>query len=318
MQIKQNLVSSSKYSIKCPYSMKPEYITFHNTDNDAPAKNEIKYMITNDKQVSFHVAVDDIEAIQGIPFNRNAFHCGDGSGPGNRKSIGVEICGNKLGINHPKFIKAEENAAKVCAQLLKQFNLGIDKLKPHKHWSGKNCPSTTNHSKFISMVKSELAGSNSNQTNDFKNGDYNCKAKVINTDGELNVRDSRPINNTLGNVLGQFKEGQIIDVGYCLDNWFGVTINSKQGFISGKYIELVKSNTPTIISNGNYSGKKAKVTADTLNIRWDRGTQFDIIGKLSKGDIVNLEYSLDGWISIHGYKGNKGLGYVNTAYLELI
>lgn len=155
MQIKQNLVSSSKYNIKCPYSLKVEYITFHNTGNDAPAKNEISYMISNNNQVSFHVAVDDVEAIQGIPYNRNAWHCGDGQGNGNRKSIGVEICYNKLGASNSKFKKAEENAVQVCAQLLKEFGLGIDRLKPHKYWSGKNCPSTTNHNDFISRVKKQ-------------------------------------------------------------------------------------------------------------------------------------------------------------------
>lgn len=70
--------------------------------------------------------------------------------------------------------------------------------------------------------------------------------------------------------------------------------------------------------NGDYTGKKAKVTANVLNIRFDRGTQYNIIGKLNKGDIVKLNYCLNGWISIEGYKGNKGLGYVNTDYLELI
>lgn len=157
MNIKQNLVSLIKYDIKCPYNMKPQYITFHNTDNSGSAKNEINYMINNNKQVSFHVAVDDIEAIQGIPFNHNAWHCGDGSrGNGNRKSIGVEICYSALGKNNPKLKKSEENAVKVCAQLLKQFNLGIDRLKPHKHWSGKNCPSVTNHQEFINKVEREL------------------------------------------------------------------------------------------------------------------------------------------------------------------
>ena len=32
---KQNLVSSSKYSIKCPYAMTAEYVVVHNTANDA-------------------------------------------------------------------------------------------------------------------------------------------------------------------------------------------------------------------------------------------------------------------------------------------
>ncbi|MGX4599857.1 peptidoglycan recognition protein family protein [Faecalimicrobium sp. JNUCC 81] len=167
MEIKQNLVNPNKYSIKCPYTMNPEYVTFHNTDNDAPAKNEVSYMINNNNQVSFHVAVDDLEAIQGIPFDRNTWNAGDGNGTGNRKSISVEICYNKLGANNIKFKKAEENAVKICAQLLKQFNLGIDKLKPHKYWSGKNCPSTTNHQEFINRVDKELKSMT--QTKKYKN-----------------------------------------------------------------------------------------------------------------------------------------------------
>lgn len=170
MQIKQNLVNSNKYSKKCPYSMTPQYVTYHNTDNDAPAKNEVSYMISNNNQVSFHVAVDDLEAIQGIPFNRNAWAAGDGgSGPGNRKSLHVEICKNKLGANNTTFKKCEDNAVQVCAQLLKQFNLGIDRLKPHKYWSGKNCPSTTNHKEFENKVKIELEKLNKPQTKKYKN-----------------------------------------------------------------------------------------------------------------------------------------------------
>ena len=61
--IRQNLVSSSKYSIKCPYTMTPEGITVHNTANKASAENEIAYMIRNDNQVSYHYAVDDKEIV---------------------------------------------------------------------------------------------------------------------------------------------------------------------------------------------------------------------------------------------------------------
>lgn len=70
--------------------------------------------------------------------------------------------------------------------------------------------------------------------------------------------------------------------------------------------------------NGDYSGRKARVIADVLNVRYDRGTQYNVIGQVKNGDIINLQYCLNGWISIEGFKGNKGLGYVNSKYLELI
>lgn len=120
MALVQRLISSDKYSIKCPYSMTPKGICIHNTANDATASNEISYMQSNTNSVSFHIAIDDVEAIQGIPFNRNAWHAGDGStGDGNRNYISVEICYSKSGGT--KFINAEKRAAKEVAALLKQY-----------------------------------------------------------------------------------------------------------------------------------------------------------------------------------------------------
>ncbi|WP_240517012.1 peptidoglycan recognition protein family protein, partial [Bacillus pseudomycoides] len=138
MEIRQKLVNSSKYGIKCPYAMTPEFITVHNTYNDASAENEISYMIGNNNSVSFHVAVDDKEAVQGIPFDRNAWHAGDGNGNGNRKSIGVEICYSLSGGD--RYYKAEDTAAIIIAQLMEQFNIPISNIRTHKSWSGKHCP----------------------------------------------------------------------------------------------------------------------------------------------------------------------------------
>ncbi len=236
--IRKDLVSSNKYSIKCPYSMNPIGISVHNTYNNASAKNEISYMKSNNNQVSFHIAVDDVEAIQGLPLDRNSWSCGDGNGNGNRKHISIEICYSKSGGT--RFVNAEKRAAKVVAELLKKYGWGIDRVKAHRDFAKKDCPHRTNMSKFKKMVEEELK------------------------------------------------------------------VNSNTVHI------------PSTFKNGDYKGKKAKVTATTLNVRYDRGTQYNIIGKLKKGSIVNLNYCLNGWVSIEGFKGNKGLGYVSTEYLELI
>ncbi|MEC1034415.1 N-acetylmuramoyl-L-alanine amidase [Bacillus paralicheniformis] len=140
ISVKKNLVASSKYSVKCPYSMNAKYITFHNTANDASAANEIAYMIRNGSSTSYHFAVDDKEVVQGIPTNRNAWHCGDGSGSssGNRTSIGVEVCYSLSG--GAKYKAAEKLAIKFIAQLLKERGWGVDRVKKHQDWSGKHCP----------------------------------------------------------------------------------------------------------------------------------------------------------------------------------
>lgn len=158
VNIVKQLVPESKYGIKCPYSMKSEYITVHNTANDASAVNEVNYMINNNNEVSFHFAVDDKEAVQGLPLERNGWHCGDGGkGTGNRKSIGIEICYSKSGGD--KFTKAEQNAVELIVHLLKQYGWGIDRVKKHQDWSGKYCPHRTldmGWDRFIKMIEYKL------------------------------------------------------------------------------------------------------------------------------------------------------------------
>ena len=138
VKIVQDLVSESKYSTQCPYHMTPEYITVHNTANDASAVNEIAFMKRNNYN-SYHFAVDDIEARQGLPLDRNNFSCGDGAtGTGNRKSIAIEICYSKSG--GARYVQAEENCVQLVAYLLKKYGLGVDRVKKHQDWSGKYCP----------------------------------------------------------------------------------------------------------------------------------------------------------------------------------
>lgn len=158
MDIVKNLVDPSKYSIKCPYEMTAEFLVVHNTYNDAPARNEIAYMISNNNKVSFHYAVDDKEIVQGIPENRNAWHASDGgSGKGNRKGLAIEICYSKSGGD--KFIAAEKLAAQFIAYKLKEKGWGIDKVKKHQDFANKYCPHRTldmGWDRFLKMVQAEL------------------------------------------------------------------------------------------------------------------------------------------------------------------
>lgn len=157
MNPRQMLVDPSKYWLKCPYAMTPQYITVHNTANDASANNEISYMRTNNTSTSFHYAVDDIEIVQGLPTNRNGFHAGDGQGNGNLSSIAIEICYSLSGGS--RFTKAEKNAAKFIAKLLKERGWDISRVKKHQDWSGKYCPHRTldmGWGRFLNMVQAEL------------------------------------------------------------------------------------------------------------------------------------------------------------------
>ena len=158
VNIRQNLVEESKYPIKCPHEMNPEFIVVHNTANDASANNEIEYMKRNDDKKSFHYAVDDVEIVQGIPENRNAWHAGDGGeGQGNRKGIAIEICYSESGGE--RFDKAEENVAEFIASKLKEKGWGIDKVKKHQDFSNKYCPHRTldlGWERFLNKIRGYL------------------------------------------------------------------------------------------------------------------------------------------------------------------
>lgn len=158
MTIQQNLVPSSKYSLKCPHTMSPIGICVHNTANDAPAKNEISYMVSNTNATSFHFAVDHESVWQGLPLDRNGWHAGDGAnGDGNRKHIGIEICYSKSGGE--KFDRAEDNAAQLIADLLRERSWGVERVKKHQDFSGKYCPHRTldlGWQRFITKVKVKL------------------------------------------------------------------------------------------------------------------------------------------------------------------
>ena len=156
--INKSFVDKNKYNIKCPYNMKPKGIAIHNTYNDASALNETTYMKNNNNQVSFHIAVDDKEAIQVIPFDRNAWAAGDGSkGDGNRNYIHLEICYSKSGGE--KFKKAEILASKVVVEIINTFGFTIDNIKAHREFSGKNCPHRTNMNEFKKLIEKEVNNS---------------------------------------------------------------------------------------------------------------------------------------------------------------
>ncbi|MGG3456038.1 N-acetylmuramoyl-L-alanine amidase [Paenibacillus rhizolycopersici] len=143
--------------------MEATTLTIHNTGNEeSSAANERGWLTnaSNKRQASFHIVVDEREAIECIPLNECAWHAGDGSGSksGNRTSIGIEIC------ESGNYAKALDNAVKLVAQMLRERGWGVDRLRRHWDWSGKICPRLmydggkwTGWNEFKSRVAAELA-----------------------------------------------------------------------------------------------------------------------------------------------------------------
>ncbi|MBC9786745.1 N-acetylmuramoyl-L-alanine amidase [Heliobacterium chlorum] len=123
------------------YTMTPAFITVHNTGNSsagADAAGHAAFIKSPGAgTTSWHFTVDDHQIIQHIPTNENAWHAGDGAnGPGNRTSIGIEICENSDG----NLAQAEANAIDLIIDLMKQYNIPLTNVVPHQHWTGKYCP----------------------------------------------------------------------------------------------------------------------------------------------------------------------------------
>ena len=144
--MKVQLIPKTSTGRRPGIKMKPEYITVHSTGNPrSTAQNEADNVCNNHPKlkVSFHAVVDDKQAIQVLPFEEVAWHAGDGSGKGNMASIGVEICesGDRL--------KTLENALAVVSVLMEKYNIPLEKVVQHNHWSGKDCPRILRNKSYI-------------------------------------------------------------------------------------------------------------------------------------------------------------------------
>ncbi|MEM6615014.1 MAG: N-acetylmuramoyl-L-alanine amidase [Pseudomonadota bacterium] len=123
----------------------PKFITIHNTANtskgaDADAhsrfvRNKGFYILKSGKKnhVSWHFTVDDGCVIKHLPVNERAIHAGKANGV----SVAIEICMNK-GIDQTE---ANWRAARLVAVLMHDLKIPLSNIKPHKHWTGKHCPS---------------------------------------------------------------------------------------------------------------------------------------------------------------------------------
>ena len=86
------------------------------------------------ERIGYHFMVSDSRIVQFIPITIRTAHAGSTEG---NSSIGIERLTNRF-IDFPKAI---ENQAKLVATLMTMYNIPIEHVVPHKHWSGKECPS---------------------------------------------------------------------------------------------------------------------------------------------------------------------------------
>ncbi|MHA4244667.1 N-acetylmuramoyl-L-alanine amidase [Bacillus cereus] len=297
MEIRKKLVDPSKYGTKCPYTMNPEFITVHNTYNDATAENEVSYMIRNDNQVSFHIAVDDKEAVQGIPLERNAWHCGDGGGNGNRKSIGVEICYSLNGGN--RYYKAEGNAAIVVAQLMKQYNIPISKVRTHQSWSGKYCPhrmlAEGRWNSFIERVQNAYNGGGKVTPTPIPPLTNGTGIAYIEGNG-VNLRKGP---GTGYGVIRQLGKGESYEVWGQSNGWLNLG-GDQWIYNDPSYIRYIGGDAPAPSKSTNDGIGEVTITADVLRVRTGPGTNYGVVKNVYQGKKYQTWGYRDGWYNVGG------------------
>ena len=233
-----------KSLIKCNFetrtNRKIEYIVIHYTagltSKKGSALNCARGTFSNpNTKASAHYIVDDETIVQAVEDKNKSWHCGTSgkyyhSYCRNENSIGIEISSNyKGGIPAGKQYKdlyssdanwyltdsAVNNAAELTANLMKKYNLGIDRVLRHYDVTHKDCPSPMvdtnkngpeNWEKFKKLVLKYYNGITTNNSDN------------INIDAS--IKDKGGVQSVIYHTLEEVPEWSKTQVKWFIDNGY--------------------------------------------------------------------------------------------------
>lgn len=132
--IRRNYRSRGKVGIK--------YLVIHDTGNPnrgAGALNHRNYVENNTRGASAHYFVDDKVIVQYVGDSLSAGSVGDGKGRygiTNANSLSIEMCIN----SDADYAKTYKNTVELTKNLMRKFNIPIDRVVRHYDASRKSCP----------------------------------------------------------------------------------------------------------------------------------------------------------------------------------
>ncbi len=155
VNLKVDMVRAGTYGRRVVRPMTPRYITIHSTQNYTADAAKHSQALKNGalrspktktgNRIGFliwHFTVDQGVAIQHMPTTEQGEHA-DFAGPGNRLSIGIEMCENRGSSR----TATTERTARLTAVLMKKNGIPLRNVVPHYHWPrrgkhppNKNCP----------------------------------------------------------------------------------------------------------------------------------------------------------------------------------
>ena len=147
--------------------------------------------------------------------------------------------------------------------------------------------------------------------------------KVKTTD-VVNVRSSDSVE---ADKIGKTSKGQVLELlEERVNGWSKVTFEGKEGFIKTEFLKPEETEmqlssevpenakTESVPEIDNSTIKKAKLT-DNVNVRKTPSTDADVLGRLKKGDEIEVvEKMNNGWSKIN-YSGAQA--YVKSDYLKI-
>ncbi len=149
LRIRTDYIPAGKFGRRMHRPMQPRYITIHSTQNPTGDAFDHARALKNGAlkggvigYLCWHFSVQQDAIIQHLPTSEQGEHA-DFDGPGNRFSIGIEMCehqGNDLATTI-------DRTARLTASLMQEFSIPIENVRAHYHWPrkgydkpNKNCP----------------------------------------------------------------------------------------------------------------------------------------------------------------------------------
>ena len=163
----------------------------------------------------------------------------------------------------------------------------------------------TQNFKTISLITLGMAAlSATNPSQSYGQG------KIYETTANLNLREGVGTNY---NIILTMKKGSKLEIIEYLGAWAKVKYNGYVGYVSKQYLKEVESTNTKPNTESQTSIKTMRCTGDSVNVRTGPSTSERVIGKLNKGDKVQVIYTTsNGWSRVK-YKNNNA--YVSAQYL---
>lgn len=133
---------------------------------------------------------------------------------------------------------------------------------------------------------------------------------TVNTDSSsLRVRSAA---STDSEILTNLSHGTQVEILSNLeDGWYQISYGTGIGFVSGDYLVVDEAQDAAADETPAAAPQYGKVTASSLNIRSGAGTDYDKVGSLRAGQVVEIIGASDGWYQIES-------GYISADYVVIV